>query len=226
VTIGRFVDARPGRAPDGACRVIPIEPNENPMKKRSCHTLAASMVLSALLVASTSVLQAAEMKSGLQAGEHVGAFLVEKCAGNPQDGVPVGGKLCYRCMLGNRPVVAVFARDVDDNLASLVQQLDTLVAHNGAKKMASFVNLLGDDQESLKSAAKSLVEKSHSQHVAVVVPKDHKVGPKNLKLNPRAGVTVLIYRQGIVEANHAVAAGDLNSQEIATIVHDAQKILN
>jgi len=206
--------------------VIPIEPKENPMKKRSRHTLTATMVIPALLVASTSLLQAAEMKSGLQAGEHVGAFLVEKCAGNPQDGVPVGGKLCYRCMLGNRPVVAVFARKVDDDLALLVRQLDALVSQNEAKKMASFVNLLGDDQEALKSAAKSLVEKSHSQHVAVVVPKDHKAGPKNLKLNPQAGVTVLIYRQGIVEANHAVAAGGLNSQEIATIVRDARKILN
>ncbi|MFV2068484.1 MAG: hypothetical protein ACC645_16055 [Pirellulales bacterium] len=190
------------------------------MKKLNCLALVAALVMS------TASVQAAEIKSGLQVGEHVGAFTVEKCAGNPEDGVPVGEKLCYRCMLGNRPVVAVFARNVDDNLASLVKQLDALVSKNEDKKMASFVNLLGDDEESLKSAAKSLVEKSRSQHVAVVVPKDYKTGPKNLKLNPKADVTVLIYRKGTVEANHAVPVGALNSQAIAAIVSDAKKILN
>lgn len=192
------------------------------MKRMACVTVLATLVAAAWSLPA----RAAEIKSGLQTGEHVGAFIVEKCAGNPDDGVPVGQKLCYRCMLGNRPVVAVFARKADGKVAELVKQLDQLVAQNEDKKMASFVNLLGDDAESLKAAAKSLVDKAGSRHIAVVVPKDHEKGPKNLKLNPQAEVTVLIYRKGTVEANHAVPTGGLDEKTIATIVRDARKILN
>jgi hypothetical protein len=170
-------------------------------------------------------LMAEELKSGLQEGESIGAFTVEKCAGNAEDGVPEGEKLCYRCMLKDRPVVAVFARKADSKLAGLVKQLDTVVAKNADQKMASFVNLLGGDVDELKSSAKSLVEKSQAKHVAVVVPTDHENGPENLKLNPDADVTVLIYREGIVKANHALTAGSLDKKAIAAIVADTSKIL-
>lgn len=165
------------------------------------------------------------LKSGLQEGEHIGAFIVEKCAGNPDDGVPQGEKLCYRCMLGSRPVVAVFARDVNGELASLVKQLDQAVAKNSGQKLASFVNLLGSDPQQLKSAAQSLIDESQAKNVAVVVPRDYEKGPDNLKLNPDADVTVLIYRDGKVEANHALAPGQLDDAAIARIVQDTGKIL-
>ena len=38
---------------------------------------------------------AAELKSGLQEGDSVGFFEVVKCAG-PEDGVKLGGQICYR----------------------------------------------------------------------------------------------------------------------------------
>ena len=48
-----------------------------------------------LVMALASVAMAEELKSGLQVGESVGAFNVEKCAGI-EDGIAVGKKLCYR----------------------------------------------------------------------------------------------------------------------------------
>ena len=57
--------------------------------------------------------RAAELKSGLQPGDLVGAFDVEKCGGAVNDGKEVGANFCYRCMLGNKPVVMVFARKAD-----------------------------------------------------------------------------------------------------------------
>ena len=180
---------------------------------------AASVVLS-------GTLQAETLKSGPQLGDSVGAFTVEKCAGNDADGVEQGEKLCYRCMLGNRPVVAVFARKNDKRLAALVKELDSIVAKNEAKKVAAFVNLLGENPRSLKDEATKLVKDSKAMKVAVVVPVDHKQGPENYKLNPKADVTVLVYKQGRVRANFALPSEKLDSDTIKKISKSAVEMLN
>jgi hypothetical protein len=180
--------------------------------------------MSVVLVALASTAMAEAVKSGPQAGEMVGAFTVEKIGGNVGDGVAEGNKLCYRCKLGNRPVVAVFARNSDSALADLMKQLDAVSVKNSDKKFVAYVNLLGDDADALKKSAKSLVEKSGAKNIAVVVPKDHATGPSNYKLNPKADVTVVIYKKGTVAVNHAVS-GKLSADQIAQIVKDTGKIL-
>ena len=52
--------------------------------------------LAATLLTVVSIAGAAELKSGLQVGESVGAFNVVKCSGAINDGVQVGDQLCYR----------------------------------------------------------------------------------------------------------------------------------
>lgn len=183
-----------------------------------------SLALAVAIVATAGIVRA-ELKSGLQEGETIGAYIVEKVAGNPNDGVNDGQKLCYRCKLGNRPVVTIFTRSADENVAQLMKQLDSFVAKNEQKKAASFVNLLGDDTKALKGKAEELVKKSQAKNVAVVVPTDHKNGPDNLKLNPEADITVLIYSQGKIAANHALKANELNQQSIAKIMADTSKIV-
>jgi hypothetical protein len=177
------------------------------------------------VLAIAGIVRAGELKSGPQVGEDVGAFEVTKVAGAPNDDVPAGEELCYRCKLGNRPVVMVFARKSDEQLANLVKELDKVVAKNTDKKMGSFVNLLGDDMAALKSEAKKLAEKSKPENVAVVIPADHKEGPSNYSINPDADVTVLIYKGGKVEANHALPTGKLSKTEVAKIIEDTSKIL-
>jgi hypothetical protein len=176
------------------------------------------------VVALASALQAGE-KSGLQPGEQIGAYNVEKICGNANDGVKDGATLCYRCKLGNRPVVAVFTRSADPKVAKLLAEIDKVVAANEDKKAAAFVNILGSDVSALKKGAQSLVETSKAENIAVVVPQDNDKGPSNLKLNPKVDVTVLIYNKGTIEANHAVSAADLNEKTIKAIVADTGKIL-
>ena len=177
------------------------------------------------LVASVSVVRAEELKSGLQVGESIGAYDVEKCAGNANDGVEEGAKLCYRCKLGNRPVIAIFTRSTDESVSNLMKELDAVVAKNEEKKAASFVNLLGESPEKMKAGAKKLVDKSKAENIAVVVPVDGDNGPEALNLNPKADVTVLIYNKGKIEANHAIAAGKLDKKAIQAIIADTDKIL-
>jgi len=189
------------------------------MRKLVAPSLVTALVLSAAAVI------AADVKSGLQQGEKINAFIVTKCAGNPTDGVAEGESLCYRCKMGNRPVAAVFAHSVDDNLVSLVKELDKVVAQNQDKKMASFVNLIGENKDQLKDDAKQLVETAGVENIAVVVPAEGRRGWDALKLSDDADVTVLIFKDGKIAANHAVAPGKLNQDKIAAIVADTGKIL-
>jgi len=182
-------------------------------------------VLAVAVVATASLAQAEELKSGLQVGEGIGAYIVEKCAGNPNDGVAVGETLCYRCKMGNRPVVAVFARSIDGKLDSLLKELDQVVAANESKKAVSFVNLDGENIDGLKTQAQKLVDKAKVNNIAVVVPTEKRQGWGGLKLNPKADLTVLIYRKGKIAANHAFAEGELDEKAIKKIVKDTSLIL-
>lgn len=187
------------------------------------RTIALGLVASFAFAASA---MAANLSSGPQAGEAVGAYTVKKVAGNKNDDVPEGTDLCYRCKLGARPAVAVFTRNPSENVGKLMKELDTVVSQNGDKKAAAFVNLLGDDAASLKSAAKDLVEKSGAENVAVVVPKDQPNGPKNYKLSPDAETTVVIFVKGKVVANHAFPEGGLDDEAVNKIIADTTKMLN
>ncbi len=179
----------------------------------------------AIVLAGVGTLRAAELTSGLQPGDLVGAFNVEKCGGAVNDGREVGANFCYRCMLGNKPVVMVFARKVDGNLAKLAKQLDKHLASNSDQKLSSFINLIGSDPAELKSEAKSFAAQNALENVALVVPDENENGPEEFGINPSAEVTVTIYRNGKVAASHALAPGQLNEDEIKSILADTGKIL-
>ncbi len=178
-----------------------------------------------VVLAGVGTLRAAELTSGLQPGDLVGAFNVEKCGGAVNDGREVGANFCYRCMLGNKPVVMIFARKVDSNLAALAKELDQHVAKNSDQKLSSFINLLGNDSDELKSEAKKFAAENQLENVALVVPDDNANGPEEFRINPEAEVTVTIYRNGKVAASHALAHGELNKDEIKSILKDTGKIL-
>jgi Cu/Ag efflux protein CusF len=191
---------------------------------RRALTISTGLALAIGMLATAA--RAEEFTSGPQVGDLVGAFTVVKAAGAADDGVAVGDELCYRCRMGSRPMVMVFAHTPDAKLASLVKQLDKVVADNKEKKMGSFVSLLGDKPDELKTAAKTFVEKNKIENIAFVVPEENKTGPSDYKLDERADVTVLIYREGKVAANHALAAGGLSDDEVKKIIADTGKILN
>jgi len=173
-----------------------------------------------------SVASAAGLKSGPEKGEFVGAFHVVKRAGAPNDGVGEGAELCYRCKLGSRPVVMVFARSTDKELVALVKEIDSTVKKHKSAKLASFVNLMGKDQAELSANAKKLAQKGRLKEVAVVVPLDQRDTEEQFKLDPNAEVTVVLYNKSKVEKTFALRHGKLNEKVIARISADAAKMVN
>ena len=83
-----------------------------------------AMGLMAALVLGLATTASAEVTSGPQVGDIVGAFTVTKVTGNPDDGVADGRTLCYRCKMGQRPVVMVFARSADEKFAKFLKKLE------------------------------------------------------------------------------------------------------
>lgn len=184
------------------------------------------LTLLTLVVALAAANQAVaeELKSGPQPGDSLGAFMVTKCAGAEADGVEVGQNLCYRCRNGKRPQVVVFTRSTDPKVMELLAKLDKAVDENQDEKLRTFVNLLGEDKDTLSATAKKVAADSKTKNVPVVVPNEFENGPDDYGINAKAEVTVVLASDLGVKASHAVAsAKDL---DVDAIVKDISKIVN
>jgi hypothetical protein len=122
--------------------------------------------------------------------------------------------------------VNIFTRSLDDNLASLVKQVDEVVAANKDKQMASFVVLLTDDPDEAESQLKAFADK-HGIKVTPLTMFDGPAGPEKYNIAKEADVTVHLWvGPKEVKANHAFAKGKLDAKGIAAIISDTGKILN
>src|SRR5436190_1683359 len=93
-------------------RPIVVFPRGELGMKKVLASFAAVLLVAGMVVA-------ADVESGLKVGESVGAYNVKDITG------PNAGKsLCYRCNYGARPVINVFTRTVNDDLAKLIVQVD------------------------------------------------------------------------------------------------------
>lgn len=168
-------------------------------------------------VAALSTMVCAE---GLQVGSDVGAFYVKDVTG-PK----AGEKLCYRCRYGGRPVVSVFTRNTDGQVATLIKQLDGVVGKNQEKDMAAFVVLLADEPESKEGDLKSIAEK-HAVTNTPLTTFDGSAGPQNYQLSKDAEVTVMMWVNGKLKVNEVCQAKDLTQDRISTLVGKTSEILN
>lgn len=185
--------------------------------------ISASATIAAMLA--VSVVVAAELKSGLQPGQRIGAFNVVKVAGAADDGVSVGDELCYRCKYGARPMVMVFARTADESLGKLAKELDTAVSANSEKQFKAFVNVMSSDRDAAEKAAKDFCEANGLKNVPVVVPVEFQNGPGDYGINPEVDLTIIVAANSQVAASHAVAKGSLNEETIKAVLADIQKLV-
>lgn len=112
----------------------------------------------------------------------------------------------------------VFARDLNDNLVSLIKKLDTV---SQEKKINSFVVFLGDE-EKLPDDLKSLAEKHQLKKTVLAV--DNPAGPKGYNIAKDADVSVMLYNKRKVEVNQAFAKGELNSKAVGEIIDQISTI--
>jgi hypothetical protein len=126
---------------------------------------------------------------------------------------------------GARPVVNVFARQITDDLASLVKKLDETVAKHQDKQLCAFVVLLTENAEADAAKLRQLAQEQGIEHVPLTVFSGA-AGPPNIKLSQDADVTVLMWQRAQVRMNHALKHEQLDDDAASRIIADTEKLLN
>lgn len=175
--------------------------------------IAAAML--AVLVAAPVLAE-----EGLPIGTKVEAFYVTDVTGPA-----AGEKLCYRCRYGAKPVVSIFVRDVNDQVAALVKEVDTKVGANKDAGMAAFVVLLTDNPEADAQKLKDLAKAQGIQNVPLTTF-DGKAGPPNYKVGEGSEVTVMMWNKTELKVNDVLKSADLSKDKVATVVGKTSTILN
>jgi len=177
------------------------------------------LVTSLLILMTAGVLSAAEpIKSGLQAGEKITTIFEPLNVNGPHAGEPY----CLICENGLAPVAMLFAREVNEPLLKLLGKLDEATAKNRDKEMGSFVVFLSE-QQGLKEQLADAAKKQGLKHVVVAI--DAPAGPEGFKVAGDADLTVVLYREHDVKANHAFRKGELTAAASEKIIADLPKIL-
>jgi hypothetical protein len=115
----------------------------------------------------------------------------------------------------------IFAREVSDNLTSLVKKIDEATEKNRGCSMGSFV-VFCSDEEGLKKKLEELGEKEKLKRTILTI--DNPAGPEGYDIAKEADVTVLLYVGQKVQVNHAYKKGELTAGEVDRILSELPKI--
>ncbi len=175
------------------------------------------------MVAMAGIAFAGEKKAevkGLPVGTSVAAFNVKDVTG------PSAGKsLCYRCQYGAKPVACIFTREITDEVATLIKEIDTQVGKNSDKGMKAFVVLLTDNADEGSKKLMALAKDKDIKNVPLTVF-DGVAGPEKYQISKDAAVTVLMWNKSRVAVSEAYAAAKLPEAEVKKLAGETAKILN
>jgi len=104
----------------------------------------------------------------------------------------------------------------------VIKRVDAEVAKNQQANLAAFVVLLSDD-EGAENKLRALKDSANLKHVALAV--DNPAGPPPYKIAKEAQVTVILYRNQTVTANHAFKKGEFTGDAAGKVLADLPKIL-
>lgn len=177
---------------------------------------AASCVV--LTLALGAAISQEALKSGPQSGDKVpGPFHPLNVTGEY-----AGKKHCLYCQCGDAPVAMIFARELSPGLTKLIKKIDAETTKNSKASMGSFVVFLSDN-EKLGGELKTLAEKEGIKSTILSI--DNPAGPEGYKVAKGADVTVVLYSDFTVRANHTFKKGELNDKAIGQVVSNIPKIL-
>src|SRR5438132_6840614 len=116
----------------------------------------------------------------------------------------------------------IFAREISDNLTSLVKKIDEATAKNRSARMGSFI-VFCSDEEGLEKKLKDLADKEKLKHTILTI--DNPAGPKAYNVAKDADVTVVFYNKRNVKVNHAFKKGELKPADVEKIVSEVKEIV-
>jgi hypothetical protein len=171
-----------------------------------------------LVLAMAGAVAADALKSGPQTGDKVpGPF-------EPMNinGAHAGEKHCLFCQHGTSPVVAIFAREISEPLTTIIKKVDEVTGKNGKVNMGSYV-VFCSDADGLSQKLKDLSATAKLKHLVLATYAS--AGPEDYKIAKDADVTILLYEDLLVKANHTFKKGELKDAEVKKVLSDLSKIL-
>jgi hypothetical protein len=135
-----------------------------------------------------------------------------------------GKTLCYRCELGNDPVVCIFARRITAPLESLFKGLDARIA-SGKDRLKALVVFLTDDPDQTVAKLEALAARCALAHVPLTLV-NNPYGPQDYKIADAAEVTILLWRGPTVRFSRAFARGKMTEADVKDVFRDLPKVLN
>jgi len=160
-----------------------------------------------------------EVKPAAEVREQLPGFIVRDITG------PFKGRTtCYCCSYGSRPVVAIFTRELDDDVQDLVQKIDAKVGERKADKLAAFVAVITDDKEAFEPRLKALAKNAGIAHTPLTII-EATAPPLEYKIADDADVTVMMWVEKEVLVNRSFVRGALDKIAIDSLVADTSKIL-
>lgn len=190
--------------------------------KRRQSSFAFIVVLAAAATAAPADKESeTPLKSGLQVGDYVGSFDVQDVTGPAR-----GRSICYACRYGARPVINVFVRQMTDEVATLIQKIDRQIDENQNQnqELKAFVVLLSEDPRADEAALLKLTRKHNIRNIPLTLF-DGIAGPPKCRIAQKADVTVMLWHDQEVKANHAFARGKLDTAGIDAVLKSTAKIL-
>lgn len=106
-------------------------------------------------------------------------------------------------------------------MASLVKELENVVAANAEKKLVAVINFTGEPTDDFQAKIAEFAQQNKIEQVALTATKD----AAKFQVNEAAEVTVMHYRNKEVKYNFASDKAGLNDQAIRAIVEGVKKIL-
>jgi hypothetical protein len=184
------------------------------LKRLTIPALAAVLPLLTIGV----VVAKEPVKSGIQVDDTI-AYIFEPVNVN---GEHAGEPHCLVCENGANPVAMVFARELSEPLTRLIAKLDAATTKSREQEMGSFVVFL-NDQEAFGEQLKALAKKQSRKQL--ILSTHEPEPPEGFEVSQEADVTVVLYREFKVMANHAFRKGELSDAAVDKILADVPKIL-
>jgi hypothetical protein len=158
-------------------------------------------------------------KSGLKVNQRPGPYTSVVATG------PMRGQShCFICEAGDRPIVIVFARTLNDPLGKLTARIDKALDQHKKSELRAWVTFLAEDQPSFDPRVVDWGQKHAIRTVPLGVFEDP-VGPPSYLLNRAADVTILLSVKQRVVANFAYREGELNDAAIGEVIKSLSRIV-
>jgi hypothetical protein len=182
--------------------------------------MVRNLLAAAVVAVLGGAVVAADLKSGPQIGDKVpGPFHPYNVTGED-----AGRTACLYCKGGDDPVVAVFARTDDAMTRKLLKAIDAETVKHEKADMFSFAVFSGDKAK-LEPRLKDAARKAELKKLVLAIEDREEPIPAKYNLSADADVTVILYVDRVVKANHTFAKGKLTDKDIDAIVKDVAKIV-